>query len=269
MSRITVITPRLSLARYFSDLKAYGELLYFLAQRDLAVRYKQTVAGVLWAILVPLLTVLALAFVFGHVAKLEGSSILSIYAGMIPWQFFSSGLSTGGTSLLGNTNLVTKLYFPRVILPLSSLGVCLVDLLLNFILMIVIALFLGATISERLIFIPIWILVVFFATLGPILIVSAALVRYRDLRFLLPFIIQFGLFVTPVGYTLASVPEALRAVFGLNPLVGVIEAMRWSLLNTGEFPAVSLWLSMGVSTVLLIIGAAMFLKAESTMADEL
>ena len=269
MSRTTVITPKLSLGRYFADLRTYGELLFFLANRDLAVRYKQTAAGVLWALLVPLITVAALAFVFGHVAKLEGSTLLAVYAGMIPWQFFSTGLSTGGTSLLSNTNLVTKLYFPRVILPLSSLGVAFVDLLLNLLLLITIGFYTGEVNFLRIATLPFWILLTALATLGPVLIASAALVRYRDLRFLIPFIVQFGLFVTPVGYSTAAVPAHLRMLFNLNPLVGPIEGFRWALQNSPTLPAEALGCSVVVSLILILVGTWMFLRAERTMADEL
>jgi lipopolysaccharide transport system permease protein len=269
MPRTTTITPRLPISRYFADMKAYGELMFFLAGRDLALRYKQTVAGVLWALLVPLLTVTALSFVFGHVAKLQGSSLLMVYAAMIPWQFFSTGLSTGGMSLLTNTALVTKLYFPRMILPISSLGVALVDMLLNFVLLFAIGAFSGMELSARFLTLPLWIALAFLVSLGPILFVAAALVNYRDLRFLIPFIIQFGLFVTPVGYSVAVVPARLQPFFNLNPLVGLIEGMRWALLNTPQFPTASVITSIIVGAVLLIWGGVVFLNVERTMADEI
>jgi len=269
MPPTTVITPRLGLGRYFADLRTYGELMIFLAGRDLAVRYKQTFAGVLWAVLVPLLTVLALSFVFGRVAKLEGSTLLMVYAGMIPWQFFATALQNGGTSLLSNTNLVTKLYFPRLILPLSSLAVAFVDLLLNLLLFVGIGLFFGHEFSWRLATLPAWILLAAFASLGPVLITAAALVRYRDLRFLIPFVIQFGLFVTPVGYAAAVVPERWQAVFNLNPLVGPIEGLRWAMMNTPALPMEAISSSLIVSAILLLIGGALFIRAEATMADEL
>ena len=269
MSSVTRIIPRLQLGRYFADLRAYADLMVFLAGRDLAVRYKQTAAGILWAILVPLLTVVALSFVFGRVAKLEGSSLLMVYAGMIPWQFFSNGLSNGGLTLLNNNSLITKIYFPRLILPLASLGVAFVDLALNVVLVLIIAAFMGVAFTWNLLALPLWILMAFLVTLGPILIVAAALVRYRDLRFLIPFAIQFGLFVTPVGYSSAVVPAGLKHFFDLNPLVGVIEGMRWSLLNVGAFPAAALTTSLFVSALLIFVGGVIFIRTEATMADEI
>lgn len=269
MSQTTVITPRLSLRRYMADVWAYGELLFFLAGRDLAVRYKQTAVGILWAVLVPLLTVMALSFVFGRVAKLEGSTLLGVYAGMIPWMFFATGLSGGGTSLLTNSNLVTKLYFPRVILPLSSLGVAFVDLAINLLLVIGIGMWTAEVSLLRISTLPLWVLLSAWATLGPVLIVAAALVRFRDLRFLIPFIIQFGLFVTPVGYSLSTIPAQWQHLYSLNPLVGPIEGFRWALLNNPIFPGEAVISSMIVSTILTLVGLLMFLRAERTMADEL
>jgi len=269
MPRVTVISPKLSLPRYLSDLCAYAELLVFLAGRDLAVRYKQTVAGILWAVLVPLLTVVALSFVFGRVAKLHDSTFLLVYAGMIPWQFFSTALQTGGTSLLNNTPLVTKLYFPRLILPLSSLGVAFVDLALNVLILLGLLPFFGEPFSPRLLSLPLWVLLGFYVSIGPTLIVASALVRYRDLRFLLPFVVQFGLFVTPVGYVASVVPAALRPIFNLNPLVGVIDGMRWAIAHASPFPTASLGLCLLVSTLLFLLGGALFLGAEKTMADEI
>ncbi len=269
MQRVTVITPRLSLPRYLADLRAYGELLYFLAGRDLSVRYKQTVAGVLWAFLVPLLTVGALSFVFGRVAGLEGSSFLSVYAAMIPWQLFTFGLQTGGTSLLGNIPLVTKLYFPRMIIPISSLWVAFVDLALNLLLLLAAIPLAGGAWGFRLFTLPIWVLLGAYATLGPMLVVAALLVRYRDLRFLLPFAVQFGMFITPVGYAMAVVPEAFRAVFMLNPLVGVIEGMRWAVLPEMVFPLQALLWCMVISTLFFFLGVALFLRSETSMADEI
>lgn len=269
MPRATVITPKLGLARYFADVWAYGELLVLLAGRDLAVRYKQTLAGILWAVLVPLLTVAALTFVFGRVAKLEGSTLLMVYAGMIPWQFFATALQNGGTSLLSNTNLVTKLYFPRVILPLSSLGVAFVDLLLNLVLILAIGIFMGAELSPRLLTLPVWIALAALSTLGPVLITAAALVRYRDLRFLIPFILQFGLFVTPVGYASSVVPASLQPIFNLNPLVGPIEGFRWALMNTPTLPLEAIGTSLIVATLLFLLGGLLFLRAEATLADEI
>lgn len=265
----TVITPKLSLGSYIKDLHAYGELLVFLAGRDLAVRYKQTAAGVLWAVLVPLLTVLALSFVFGRVAGLAGSGLISVYAGMIVWQFFATALQNGGTSLLSNTNLVTKLYFPRLILPLSSLGVAFVDLALNLVLLMGIGMFYGHDFSWRLVTLPVWVALGALATLGPVLITAAALVRYRDLRFLIPFVIQFGLFVTPVGYAAAVVPERWQWLFNLNPLVGPIEGLRWAVMNTPALPYDALEMSAAVSLILILIGGSLFIRAEATMADEL
>lgn len=264
----TLITSRLSLGRYWTDLCQSAELMVFLAGRDLAVRYKQTIAGLLWAVLVPLLTVGALTFVFGRVAKLEGSTLLMVYAGMIPWQFLSTALQNGGTSLLANTNLVTKLYFPRIILPLSSLGVALVDLLVNLALFAVIALVMGVPVGIQWLSVPVWILAAALAALGPTLITAAALVRYRDLRFLIPFILQFGLFVTPVGYAAAVVPAALRPVFDLNPLVAPIEGLRWALLG-GPLSLESLIPSLAMGGLLLLLGVTMFLRAERTLSDEL
>jgi len=266
------VTPSLSLAGYWRDFVRYSELLVFLAGRDLAVRYKQTLAGGLWAVLVPLLSVFVLTFVFGRVAKLEGDGNnyqLMVYAGMLPWGLFVAALQAGATSLIGNINLVTKVYFPRIILPLASMGVAVVDFLLNLLVFIILGMFFGLFPSWRVLTVPLWLLLAMLVAVGPMLILSAWLVRYRDLRFLIPFIIQFGLFITPVGFSTSVVSPENYPYFCINPLVGVIEGFRWALLGLNTFPTFSLVATLSISLFLLGAGIYLFIRAERTMADEL
>lgn len=266
------ITPNLSLREYAKDFFSYFELLFFLTKRDFSVRYKQTLVGSLWAVIVPILSVLVLTFVFGNVAKLEPDGTnyqLMVYSGMLPWSVFLVAMQVGALNLLSNTNLVTKVYFPRIILPLASLGVAVVDFLINLAVFTVLGLFLGVFPTLRFLTIPLWLLLVIWVSIGPMLMLSAWLVRYRDLRFLIPFIVQFGLFISPIGFSVNTIAPDVYPYFCINPIVGVVEGFRWALLGLDSFPTYSLVSTLCVSTFLVIAGVYLFIKAERTMADEL
>lgn len=272
MIKERVITNKLGLIEYWRDFCQYRELMWFLTQRDLSVRYKQTLAGGLWAVMVPLLSVVALTFVFKRVAGLaaEGSSYtLMVYAAMMPWQIFTNAIQAGGTSLLTSTSLVTKLYFPRVILPLATQGVSVVDWALNFVIFLCLGPFLGLEYSWRLLTMPLWVALALWVSAGPMLILASWLIKYRDLRFVIPFVVQFGLLVTPVGFASSVVPAAMKGLFVLNPLVGTIEGFRWALLGQGAFPAEAVGWALVMSSLIMVAALASFLKAERTMADEL
>jgi lipopolysaccharide transport system permease protein len=263
--------------QYLRDLWRYRELLLFLAWRNVTVQYKQTVIGVAWAVVRPVATMLILVLVFGKLARLDPGGVdypLLVLSGMLPWQLFASGMSEAGNSLITNNNLVAKVYFPRLIVPLSATGVSVVDFLVT----CPILAFLMATDSHhlvptwRLAFLPAFLLLAWLAAAGGGLWLSALNVRYRDVRYVLPFIVQFGLYLSPVGFslrTLKNIPEAYKALYALNPMVGTIEGVRWSLFGEAA-PATdpfAIALAPVVIAVLFASGMWYFWKTERTFAD--
>lgn len=257
---------------YWADLWRFRELLQVLAWRDISVRYKQTVAGVGWAVLQPLLMMAILTVLFGRLAKMptEGSVPypLMVFAGMLPWLFFAGSLSGASQSVVANANLISKIYFPRMIIPASAVVTALVDLLIAFVLLALLMLWYGFVPSLQVATLPAWMLLAILAALGPGLIITALNVKYRDFRFLIPFIMQFGLYVSPVGFSSAVIPEKWRLVYSLNPMVGVIDGFRWALLG-GEsqlyLPGVGL--SIAVTLGLTLLGVRYFRRTEKSFAD--
>jgi len=261
---------------YWLDLWRYRELFLILAWRDIAVRYKQTLVGVTWSLLQPFLTMLIMTFVFGKLAGLhsEGNApyAIMVFSGMLPWQFFANALFTSGQSLVTNANLVSKIYFPRLIIPASMAMVSLADFLISFLILAVMMVFYHFVPSWRIITLPLFMLLTFITSLGPALIVTALNVKYRDFRFVLPFVIQFGLYLCPVGFSSAIVREKFGDVvfllYSLNPMVGVIDGFRWAILgqssnlNLPGFP-----ISVLLSIALLIVGVWYFRKLERSFAD--
>jgi lipopolysaccharide transport system permease protein len=272
----TVVAPELvieagrSEAHYWRDLWRYRELLGFLAWRDVKVRYKQAVLGVAWAVIQPAVQTLLLSFVFGKLAKMPSGDVpypLLVLAGLLPWQLFSSAFSGAGSSVVGNANLISKVYFPRLIIPLSALAVALIDLAVLLVLTIPVAAFCGVMPTWRLLLLPAFILGALLIALGAGLWITALTVKYRDFRFITPFILQIGVFVTPVGYRTDFLPN-WRDLLALNPLTGVVEGFRWCLLGgTTEFYVPGLAISFAVAAVLLAGGLWYFRKTERQFAD--
>ena len=266
-----IIEPGLAEKHYWRDLWRYRELFYVLAWRDITVRYKQTVIGITWALIQPLLTMAVLTVIFGRVAKLptEGAAPypLMVYAGMLPWQFFSSSLSASSSSLVGNAHLISKVYFPRLIIPISAIVVSLVDFLISAAFLAVLMAVYGVVPDARVFLLPLFLFVAFGAALGVGLWLTALNVKYRDFRFILPFIIQFGLYVSPVAFTSNLVPARWRALYELNPMVGIIDGFRWALLRGNTPPWSSLAYSLALVAVLLVTGVWYFRKTEKTFAD--
>ena len=257
---------------YWRDIWHYRELLYFLAWRDVLVRYKQTLIGIAWALVRPLLTVGAFTIVFNKVAGLEApGSIpypLLVYCAMLPWQFFSTGLSEAGTSLIGNANLISKVYFPRLIVPTSALVTSLVDLLIMLGLLVLLMAGYGYLPDYRVLALPIFIILAFGAAFGTGVWLAALNVKYRDFRYVLPFIVQVGVYISPIGFSTGNVPAEWRLAYSLNPLVGIIDGFRWSLLR-GESPLswTSLSVSVAVTIMMCVIGVWHFRRTERTFAD--
>lgn len=268
----TLIEAGRTEGNYWRDIWHYRELLYFLAWRDVLVRYKQTVIGIAWALLRPVLTVAAFTIVFNKVAGLDApGSIpypLLVYAAMLPWQFFATGLSEAGTSLIGNANLISKVYFPRLIVPTSALITSLVDLLIMLGLLVLLMAGYGYFPDSRVLALPLFIGLAFGAAFGTGLWLAALNVKYRDFRYVLPFIVQVGVYISPIGFSTDNVPADWRLAYSLNPLVGIIDGFRWSLLR-GESPLSSLGLSVSVAVTALmcVIGIWHFRRTERTFAD--
>lgn len=256
---------------YWKDIWRYRELFYFLAWRDLLVRYKQTVVGVAWSLIRPVLTMLILTWVFGKLGKMPSGGVpyaLLVLCGMLPWQFFATALSECGNSLVTNSNLISKVYFPRLIVPASSVITSLIDFLISAAFLVVLMIWYRFAPPAAVVLFPLFVLLAFVASLGAGLWIAALMVTYRDFRFIVPFIVQFGLYVSPVGFRTDVVPERWRLLYSLNPMVGVIDGFRWCVLGGEQsiyWPGVSL--SVLGASVLLVTGIWYFRHTERTFAD--
>lgn len=266
-----VIEPGYSGRKYWHDLWRYRELLVILGWRDIAVRYKQTVIGVAWAALRPLLTMAAFTLVFSRLAGLPSDGgvpyPLMVFAAMLPWYFFSSALTGASESLVENANLVSKVYFPRLLVPAAAIAVAAVDFAVALGVMVALMLLYKFQPSIQILAVlPLTVLTGVLA-LGPGLVLSALNVTYRDFRYVVPFATQFGLYVSPVGFSSSIVPDHFRFLFELNPMVGIIDGFRWALLGVSEFPTRSLAISVVAAAVLLHLGLGKFRAAERRFAD--
>lgn len=270
--RVVVLEAGRSESNYWRDLWNFRELFLILAWRDVAVRYKQTAIGVAWAVIRPLTTMVIFTIIFGRLAKLPSDGAapypILVLAGMLAWFLFSSILGDASSSLIGNANLIGKVYFPRIILPAATAVVALVDLAINLIVLLVLMAFYGFLPGWRIALLPAFVAFAVVASLGPALLIAALNVKYRDFRFILPFMLQFGLYVSPVGFSSSVVPDGWRLLYSLNPVVGVIDGFRWCLLG-GESPLYVPGLvgSCAVAGLLAWLGVAYFRKVERTFAD--
>jgi homopolymeric O-antigen transport system permease protein len=258
-----------SVVRY-AELWEFREVLYFIIWRDIKIRYKQTVLGLAWAVLQPAATILIFSVVFGYLARIQSDGApyaVFALAGLLPWNFFQSGLSQGANSLVGNSNLLTKVYFPRVLLPLANVATGLVDF--GFALLVLFALmaFYGVAPSLRLLLLPFPLLLAMVASLGAGLWLAALNVRYRDVRHTIPFLLQIWMYSTPIVYPASLIPDDLRTLFALNPMVSVAEWFRWSILGTETLTAGMVLASCITAAVLLVSGARYFRSMERTFAD--
>src|SRR5688500_11624007 len=240
MSFKIIIEPGRTEKNYWKDLWRYRELFYILSWRDIKVRYKQTVLGILWAILRPLLTMIVFSFVFGRLANMPVDGIapyaIMVFAGLLPWHFFSNALTESSNSLIGNERLITKVYFPRMIIPASSVITSFVDFLISFVILLGLFLFYRYVPPIEILFLPVFAIMAFAASFGPGLWLTALNVKYRDFRYIIPFIVQFGLFISPVGYSSEQIPEKWMWLFSLNPMVAVIDVFRWCIVTDAPNP---------------------------------
>ena len=269
---VLVLEPGRAERHYWRDLWAYRELFAILAWRDVSVRYKQTVIGVAWAVIRPFLTMVIFTVVFGRLAKLpsEGGAPypILVFAGMLPWFLFSTILSEASNSLIGNAGLVGKVYFPRIIIPTSSAVVALVDFGINLAILFGLMIWYGFMPSWRIALLPAFIVLTMVASLGPAFLVTALNVKYRDIRYIIPFIVQFGVYVSPVGFSSAVVPEKWRFWYSLNPMVGVIDGFRWCVMGgESRLYVPGFLLSLGIVAIFLWVGIAYFRRTERTFAD--
>lgn len=258
-------------SQYWKDLWRYRELFYFLAWRDILVRYKQTAIGLTWALLKPFLTMIVFTVVFGNIAKLPSQGVpypILVFAGMLPWQFFANALGECSNSLIGNANLISKVYFPRLIVPTSAVIVSFVDFLISGIILLGLMAWYKFVPDWRILTLPFFILIASAASMGAGLWLAALTVQYRDFRFVVPFIIQFGLYISPVGFSSNIVPEQWRLMYSINPMVGVIDGFRWAILGgNANIYMPNFLLSIGLVFLLLWSGIWYFRKMERTFAD--
>ena len=272
MQHFLVIEPGRRERYYWLELWRYRELLQVLAWRDLSVRYKQTIIGLLWALIRPFLTMVIFTTIFGRIAKLpsEGTTpyALMVFAGMLPWTFFSTGLAEASNSLISNANLISKVYFPRLLIPVATVAVAFADFLISFLILIALMAWYQFIPGRQMALLPGFVLLAFLASLGPSLWIAALNVKYRDFRYIIPFILQFGLYVSPVGFSSAVVPVQWRLLYSLNPMVGVIDGFRWCILGgQSQLNVPSLALSVFVTVFFLWFGIGRFRKMEKSFAD--
>jgi lipopolysaccharide transport system permease protein len=257
--------------QYWQDIWRYRELFYFLAWRDILVRYKQTVIGIIWALIRPFLTMVVFTVVFGQLAKLpsEGAPYpILVFSAMLPWQFFSNSLSECSNSLITNANLLSKVYFPRLVVPTSAIVVSFVDFMISGMILLALMAWYNFVPSWRILTLPLFIGIAFAASMGAGLWLASLNVQYRDFRFIVPFIVQFGLYISPVGFSSSIVPEQWRFIYSLNPMVGVIDGFRWAILGgESKLYLPGFILSMMLVVLLLLSGIWYFRKMERTFAD--
>jgi lipopolysaccharide transport system permease protein len=257
--------------QYWKDLWRYRELFYFLAWRDILVRYKQTVIGMAWALIRPFLTMVVFTVVFGELAKLPSEGVpypILVFSAMLPWQFFANSLSECSNSLISNANLLSKVYFPRLIIPTSAVVVSFIDFLVSGIILLGLMAWYNFVPTWRILTLPLFIAVAFVASMGVGLWFASLNVKYRDFRYIVPFIVQFGLYISPVGFSSSIVPERWQLLYLLNPMVGVIDGFRWAILGgTASIDPLGFTFSLGLVAALFLSGVWYFRKVERTFAD--
>jgi lipopolysaccharide transport system permease protein len=271
MSTTLVIEAGRTERHYWRDLWRYRELFFFLAWRDILVRYKQTVIGLAWALIRPLLTMIVFVFVFGKLAKLPSEGVpypILVFAALLPWQFFSNAFTEAGNSLISNASMISKVYFPRLVVPTSAVIVSFVDFLISGIILVGLMVWYGFAPDWRIFTLPLFIFIAFAAAMGAGLWIAALNVKYRDFRYIIPFVVQFGLYVSPVGFSSNIVPEKWRLLYSINPMVGVIDGFRWAILGgKTQLYWPGFLLSLSFVLAILVTGIIYFRKTEKTFAD--
>lgn len=266
-----VIEAGRSEIHYWRDLWRFRELFWFLSWRDILVRYKQTTIGIAWSVLRPLLTMIVFTIIFGKLAKFPSDGVpypVMVFAAMLPWQFFASSLSECSNSLISNANILTKVYFPRLIVPASAVIVSLVDFFISFIILAVLMAWYHFVPDWRMLTLPLFLGLAIVTSFGFGLLFAALNVKYRDFRYVVPFIVQFGLYISPVGFTSSVVPDQWRLLYALNPMVGVIDGFRWAILGeTAQLYWPGFLLSTGVTILVFLLAVHYFRNTEKAFAD--
>lgn len=268
-----IIEPGKIEKNYWKDIWKYKELFYILSWRDVKVRYKQTVFGILWAFIRPFLTMVIFTFIFNKVAGLKTLEstpyALLVFSALLPWQFFSTSISSAGESLITNSNLLTKIYFPRIIVPASAIITNFIDLLISMVVLVIMMMYYKYLPSSKIIFLPFFIIFSLFSSFSFGVFISTLNVKYRDFRYVVPFLIQIGLYVSPVGFSSSVVPEKWRYIYYLNPIAGIIDGFRWSIIRDSGINIFSpyIFISFSISIIFFIIGVKKFRKMEKNIAD--
>lgn len=272
MQSAIILEPGRHQSNYWRDIWRYRELFFVLAWRDFAVRYKQTVIGVLWAVLRPVLTVAVFTIVFGKLAGLpsDGSAPypIMVFAGMLPWTLFSTGLADASNSLINQANLISKVYFPRIVVPTATIAVALVDFCISLCVLFLLMAWYRFVPGWQLVLLPVFLVIAFLVSIGPSLWIAAITVKYRDLRYVIPFLVQFGLYISPVGFSSSIVPAEWRLLYALNPMVGIIDGFRWCILGgQTAIDTTSIVMSCVITGVMLWLGIRQFRRMEREFAD--
>lgn len=267
-----IIEPGAAEQHYWRDIWKYRELFFVLAWRDVSVKYKQTIIGLLWALIRPFLTMVVFTILFSKVAKLPSDGTapyaLMVFAGLLPWQFFATALAESSNSLISNANLISKVYFPRLIVPTATVVVAFIDFLISFVILIGMMIWYSFVPSWQILTLPLFILMAFLASLGPGLWITSLNVKYRDFRYIIPFIVQIGLYISPVGFSTSVITTKWRLLYSLNPMVGVIDGFRWAILGgESQIYLPGFLLSCGIILFLLWLGIRQFRKMEKSFAD--
>ena len=273
MKQKIVIEANAPNANYWKDLWSYRGLFYFLAWRDILVRYKQTAIGIAWSVIRPLLTLIVFTVVFGKLAKFPSHGVpyvLLVYSALLPWQFFSTAFSEASNSLIANSNILSKVYFPRIIVPISTIIVSLIDFFISLVLLVFIMLWYNFVPQWQIVLLPLFLLFSILISMGFGLLIASLNVKYRDFRFIVPFVVQLGLYISPVGFSSGIVPEKWKMIYSLNPMVGVIDGFRWCILGgESQIYMPGFLISIAITILFLILGVMYFRKTERTFADDI
>ena len=259
--------------QYLIDLWKYRELFYFLSWRDILVRYKQTVIGVAWSIIRPILTMVVFTIIFGKIAKLPSDNVpypILVFVALLPWQFFANALQSSSNSLVSNAGMISKVYFPRMIVPASSIIVAFIDFLISFIILIILMFWYKFVPDWKVVTIPLFLILAILLTLGAGFLISSLNVKYRDFQYIVPFIVQLGLYISPVGFSSDIIPQKWKIIYSLNPMVGIIDGFRWAFFGTqSNYLMLSIVFSIVIIILILFIGIWYFRKTERTFADRI
>ncbi|GLI56792.1 transport permease protein [Propionigenium maris DSM 9537] len=268
-----IIEPKKNNGKYFKELYEYRELLYVLTWRDIKVRYKQAAIGALWAIIRPIITMIVFTIVFGKIAKLPSEKnvpyAIMVYSALLPWQFFSNGFTACANSLVTSSGMLSKIYFPRLILPVSSILTAMVDFVISFIIFVLLMVYYKYLPSSNIIFLPLFIILTFVTVFAFGVMIAALNVEYRDFRYIIPFLLQLGLYISPVGFSSSIVPEKYKVAYNLNPMVGIIDGFRWCILGSDVLNIKSIFTSTIVLLTVLIVSVKIFRRLERTFADKI